>query len=105
LVAYIGDYIRTKQLQTKLLQSKSEADLHALKAQINPHFLFNVLNTVYNQASLEESPNTADMILKISDLLRFSIEEAPKNKIPLEKKSLFYRIILIYKKLGFHKIQ
>ncbi|NBA76889.1 hypothetical protein GOQ04_15125 [Emticicia sp. ODNR4P] len=89
LVAYIGDYIRTKQLQTKLLQSKSEADLHALKAQINPHFLFNVLNTVYNQASLEESPNTADMILKISDLLRFSIEEAPKNKIPLEKEISF----------------
>lgn len=70
-------------------KSKSEAELHALKAQINPHFLFNVLNTVYNQASLEESPNTADMILKISDLLRFSIEEAPKNKIPLAKEISF----------------
>lgn len=89
MVAYLCDYIRTKQLQTQLLQSKSEADLHALKAQINPHFLFNVLNTVYNQASLEESPNTADMILKISDLLRFSIEEAPKNRIPLAKEISF----------------
>lgn len=89
LVAYWSDYIRTKQAQTQLLQSKSEADLHALKAQINPHFLFNILNTVYNQASLEESPNTADMILKISDLLRFAIEDAPKNKIPLVKEILF----------------
>lgn len=89
LVAYLCDYIRTKQLQTQLLQSKSEAELHALKAQINPHFLFNVLNTVYNQASLEESPNTADMILKISDLLRFAIEEAPKSKIPLDKEISF----------------
>lgn len=89
MVAYLCDYIRTKQLQTQLLQSKSEADLHALKAQINPHFLFNVLNTVYNQASLEESPNTADMILKISDLLRFAIEEAPKSKIPLDKEISF----------------
>lgn len=64
---------------------KIVSELTYLKAQINPHFLFNTLNSIYN-LSLEKSEFTPNAILKLSDLMRFSIDEASKNFITLEQE-------------------
>lgn len=58
------------------------AELRLLKSQISPHFLFNVLNSLYALA-LEKSEETPDVILKLSDILRYSLYEAQEKEVPV----------------------
>jgi len=60
-------------------------ELSALKAQINPHFLFNNLNTIYSMAS-QNDRRTTDVILKLSDFLRYVLYDTSIERIPLEKE-------------------
>ncbi|MBK9490910.1 MAG: histidine kinase [Haliscomenobacter sp.] len=57
-----------------------------LRAQINPHFLFNALNTLYAIAMKENSEKTADGIQKLGDMMRFMLHENHQNRIPLAKE-------------------
>ena len=61
------------------------AQLNYLKAQINPHFLFNTLNNIYAAATLQH-PRTADMVLRLSDLLRYVTYEAQADRVPIHKE-------------------
>jgi sensor histidine kinase YesM len=70
-----------RELETR----HAEAQLNYLKAQINPHFLFNTLNNIYAAATLQH-PRTADMVLRLSDLLRYVTYEASAALVPLEKE-------------------
>lgn len=63
----------------------AEAQLNYLKAQINPHFLFNTLNNIYAAATLQH-PRTADMVLRLSDLLRYVTYDAQAERVPLVKE-------------------
>lgn len=63
----------------------TEAQLNYLKAQINPHFLFNSLNNIYAAATLQH-PRTADMVLRLSDLLRYVTYDGQAAQVPLEKE-------------------
>lgn len=65
---------------------KSEADLQFLRAQINPHFLFNSLNTLYSTALQEESSNTAEGIQKLGDMMRFMLHENHLDFIPVSRE-------------------
>ena len=83
-VLYID--LKHKQEQTIALeQQKTDAELKYLKSQINPHFLFNILNTIYG-LTLENSKKAPDLILKLSDFLSFSLYESNQKLIPLEKE-------------------
>lgn len=66
--------------------SQTSAELSALRAQINPHFLFNALNTLYAIAMKENSEKTADGIQKLGDMMRFMLQENHQNRIPLAKE-------------------
>jgi sensor histidine kinase YesM len=72
----------------EMLIAKRDAarnELSALKAQINPHFLFNNLNTIYSMAS-QKDDRTADVVLKLSDFLRYVLYDTSSETIPLEKE-------------------
>lgn len=69
------------------LQEKLTAELTFLKAQLNPHFLFNTLNSLYALAR-RKSDRTTDVILKLSSLLRFILYEADKKYIPVSQEIL-----------------
>lgn len=71
----------------------AEARLSYLKAQINPHFLFNTLNNIYAAATLQH-PRTADMVLRLSDLLRYVTYDAQAVQVPLEKEIAHIRAYL-----------
>lgn len=71
----------------------TQAQLNYLKAQINPHFLFNTLNNIYSAAVLQH-PRTADMVLRLSDLLRYVTYEGQARRIPLEKEMAQIRAYL-----------
>ncbi len=64
-------------------REKSIAELNALKSQINPHFLFNTLNSIYYLAG-KKSDITPDAILKLSDLMRFVLSETQSETISLQ---------------------
>ena len=60
-------------------------ELSALKAQINPHFLFNNLNTIYSMAA-QNDLRTTDVILKLSDFLHYVLYDTSSERIPLGKE-------------------
>ncbi|SEI96884.1 Histidine kinase [Dyadobacter koreensis] len=66
-------------------QEKLHTELSYLKAQINPHFLFNTLNSIYSLA-IEKSDRTADAVVMLSSLMRYVIRDASENMVPLNKE-------------------
>lgn len=66
-------------------QEKVTAEQQLLKAQVHPHFLFNTLNNIYS-FSLENSPKTPDMLLKLSSLLGYMLNECKVTAVLLEKE-------------------
>ncbi|WP_321345932.1 histidine kinase [uncultured Draconibacterium sp.] len=69
----------------ELEKEKSQAELKALKSQINPHFLFNSLNSIYSMAR-KESKEVPGIIVQLSDLMRHIIYESDADFIALEKE-------------------
>ncbi|MEA3451591.1 MAG: histidine kinase [Bacteroidota bacterium] len=77
-----------KELENKFLATKlllKEQELLFLKSQIHPHFLFNTLNTIYGFA-LNNSKETPDLILKLSELLDYILYQVKKNNVSLNKE-------------------
>jgi LytS/YehU family sensor histidine kinase len=66
-------------------QEKNEAELIALKSQMNPHFLFNSLNSIY-ALSLEMSDKTSESILKLSYLMSYVLHDCKKDKVKLQSE-------------------
>ncbi len=66
-------------------QQEKEAELKLLKGQLNPHFLFNTLNNLYG-LSVMKSDKLPSLMLKLSDLLRYSLYETKESFVPLEKE-------------------
>ncbi len=74
--------------QRQLLQAQQEkiiAELQLLKAQVHPHFLFNTLNNIYS-FSLDRSPKTPELILKLSSLLSYMLYDCKAEEVRLEKE-------------------
>uniref|UniRef100_UPI003217BEED sensor histidine kinase n=1 Tax=uncultured Draconibacterium sp. TaxID=1573823 RepID=UPI003217BEED len=69
----------------ELEKEKTMAELKALKSQINPHFLFNSLNSIYSLAR-KESKEVPGKIVQLSDLMRHIIYDSDVDLIPLEKE-------------------
>jgi Putative regulator of cell autolysis len=69
----------------KAQREKSEAEILFLKAQINPHFLFNTLNSIYSLA-LTKSDDTPKAVVKLSGMMRYTVSEASRNYVSLEKE-------------------
>jgi two-component system, LytTR family, sensor histidine kinase AlgZ len=66
-------------------QERLTAELQLLKAQVHPHFLFNTLNNIYS-CSMNNSPKTPDLILKLSSLLSYMLYDCKAEEVRLEKE-------------------
>jgi sensor histidine kinase YesM len=76
------------ELEKELLEKekqKTEVELKALKAQINPHFFFNTLNSIYSMA-LDKDERLPGTVLQLSELMRYFLYESKDNFVPLEKE-------------------
>jgi two-component system, LytTR family, sensor kinase len=94
---------RNKELQTKILETQlqlKEQELHYLKMQIHPHFLFNTLNTIYGFA-LKQSKHTPEIILKLSNLLDYILYHINKPKVPLKEEVLHIKEYIELEKIRF----
>lgn len=86
LVGYVIQEFLVKLKTEKYIQNEQAiAELNLLKSQISPHFLFNVLNSLY-ALSLSKSDKTPDVILQLSDILRYSLYEAQEREVPVTEE-------------------
>lgn len=81
-VKLLGDRRQEQQKIRTLQAEKRKAELHFLRAQTNPHFLFNTLNNLYGIAR-KEAGNTAPYLLKLSRIMRYILKECNSPTIPL----------------------
>ncbi len=93
LIHFTKSWIKLKDIEITLKEEnrqRLEAELKTLKAQINPHFLFNSLNNIYS-LSLDKSDLAPKMILRLSDLMSYIIYEARDEKISMKKELEFIK--------------
>ena len=78
---------QTKDAKKKqeLIREKLQSELNFLRSQTNPHFLFNTLNSIYALAR-KQSPQTSEVVMQLSKLLRYMIYECKEPFVPLEKE-------------------
>ncbi len=79
------DWLEKQRIANLLKIEKRETELKYLKSQVNPHFLFNTLNTIYS-LSLEKSVKVPKLLLKLSDFLSFSLYETSQETISIHKE-------------------
>lgn len=75
----------TEQRALQAEAEKANAELSFLKAQVNPHFLFNTLNNIYSLA-VSKSEHTAGSIMKLSNIMRYITDEAREDKVDLQQE-------------------
>lgn len=93
---YLGSELRLERLE----HSFSEARLNALRMQLDPHFLFNALNTI--SSHVERDPKlTRRMIEHLGDLLRMSLESKDRQEVPLVEEISFLEHYLAIQKIRF----
>jgi len=78
---------------------KSEANLQFLRSQINPHFLFNILNTLYGTALQENAERTAEGIQRLGDMMRFMLHENNLDFIQMNKEIEYLKNYIALQKL------
>ncbi len=88
LSKYWFELLESKKRLVESEKEKIQNELKALKAQVNPHFLFNSLNTIYSLA-LNNSKDTPSVILKLSNVLRYMIYESNERLVNFEKELEF----------------
>ncbi|WP_460471734.1 sensor histidine kinase [Emticicia fontis] len=86
IIAFLKNVFFKEKLQLRTLFTQKTAELSSLRSQINPHFLFNALNTLYSVSLKENADKTADGIQKLGDMMRFMLNENNQDRIPLNKE-------------------
>lgn len=94
------EFILQKQNTEKAESNAKSAQLEMLRYQINPHFLFNTLNSARTLVQVDP-PQAEEMLTQISEFLRYSLSEGKKNSVSLAKELEAIRIYLDIEKIRF----
>ncbi|MCE7068168.1 sensor histidine kinase [Dyadobacter sp. CY326] len=96
----LGRSVTQNQLkEARAAAEHSKSELHLLQSQLSPHFLFNTLNNLYG-LSLTQHERIPPLLLKLSDLLRYSVYEANEVFVPLKDE-----LVYIHHYIEFEKIR
>ena len=104
----ISEIQEKAQLEHELQQNKlllQESQLISLQSQINPHFLFNTLNTLSKKAYLEGSEETSEMIVNVAGLLRYSLKRLDRSVTLYEEVAVLKQYIDIQKARFTERLQ
>ncbi|PCJ65502.1 MAG: hypothetical protein COA58_08820 [Bacteroidetes bacterium] len=94
----VKHWYEKERLTKELEKVNTETELKYLKSQINPHFLFNSLNSIYS-LSLQKSDLAPDLILKLSDILRYILYEGSEKKVSLTQELKYLKSYLELEKV------
>lgn len=82
LIKLVRDRVRYQLQEARAQAEHSRSELHLLQSQLSPHFLFNTLNNLYG-ISMTQPDKTPPLLLKLSDLLRYTVYDAKELYVPL----------------------
>lgn len=102
LAAWVTYYRLSRKNEVLNLEKalgRSSANLDFLRSQINPHFLFNALNTLYGTALQENALRTSEGVQKLGDMMRFMLHENNQEKIELDKEVGYLQNYIALQKL------
>ncbi len=85
LLKFVEDYFELEARRKELENRQLTSELQFLKAQINPHFLFNTLNNLYYLA-VNQSTRTPEVIAKLSGMMRYMLYDSNHSLVPLKKE-------------------
>lgn len=104
-IAYglVKNSIFNEQRHQKLIIDKKQAELSLLRNQLQPHFLFNALNNMLYMVNRSDNPKLASSFDKLSQLLRFVIEDNKSKKILISKEVTFLKNYIDLQKLRFEE--
>ena len=85
MIRFAVDWFEFEARQKNVENERLTAELNFLKAQINPHFLFNTLNNLYYLA-YTQSQKTTEVIAKLSQMMRYMIYDSNYSLVPLSKE-------------------
>jgi len=94
------DWFLNERIQRDLENQRLSAELAFLKSQINPHFLFNSLNSIYSLA-YQRSATTPEAILKLSEIMRYMLYDCNDNKVDLAKELQYLQNFIDLQKIRF----
>jgi hypothetical protein len=100
VLKFTVDWFLNERKQRDLENQRLSAELAFLKSQINPHFLFNSLNSIYSLA-YQRSEMTPDAILKLAEIMRYMLYESNDNKVDLEKELQYLQSYIDLQKIRF----
>jgi two-component system LytT family sensor kinase len=92
------DYARAQRRMGEMAKENAEAELNFLKSQINPHFVFNSLNSVYFLID-KQNIEARDALHKFSDMLRYQLYECNGDTTPIEKELVYLQDYIDLQKL------
>ncbi|EDP70879.1 putative two-component system sensor protein, no kinase domain [Flavobacteriales bacterium ALC-1] len=94
-----------KQIKSiiRLKNEKAKTELMHLKSQVNPHFFFNMLNNLYGLVD-KDSKKAQELILKLSDMMRYSIYDGEKDTVLLSEEITYLENFIELHKMRYHKV-
>ncbi|MEM9889077.1 MAG: histidine kinase [Bacteroidota bacterium] len=98
LLKFVEDWFQLEARKKEFEKEQLTSELRFLKAQINPHFLFNTLNNLYYLA-FNNSPNTTEVIAKLSQMMRYMLYESNHPRVPLDNEIEYIRNYISLEKL------
>ena len=89
-IKLVSEWYKSEKERTIVASQKVNSELSFLKAQLNPHFLFNTLNSIYSLAN-KKSDDTTVAVVTLSELMRYMIYEANEEFVSLEKETEYIK--------------
>lgn len=99
-IVFYQDYRTEEEQKLRLTAQLAQAELHALKMQIHPHFLFNTLHSI-SSLVLEDAPKANQMIARLGDFLRLTLEHSERQFVTLKEEIEFARCYLEIEQVRF----
>jgi len=100
VLKFTADWFINERVQRDLENQRLSAELAFLKSQINPHFLFNSLNSIYSLA-YQRSETTPEAILKLSEIMRYMLYECNDDRVDLAKELQYLHNYIDLQKIRF----
>lgn len=98
MLKFAEDWFELEKKKKEIENERLTSELRFLKAQINPHFLFNTLNNLYYLA-FTQSPNTTEVIAKLSQMMRYMMYDSNHPRVPLSKEIEYMQNYISLEKL------
>lgn len=94
------DWYEQKRLLQKTAFEKLQAEVNYLRAQVNPHFLFNVLNNLYS-LTLKKSDKAPDVVLKLSNMMEYMLYDSNDESVLLESEIIYLQNYIALEQLRY----